>query len=73
MAADFTVRKDNRGQFYWTFQAENNEVLARSSESYVKRSDCLHSIYLVRTLSSKVPVWEGLADGTFTNVASQLK
>ena len=32
MAADFTMKKDNKGQYYWTFQAENNEVLARSSE-----------------------------------------
>jgi uncharacterized protein YegP (UPF0339 family) len=54
-------------------QANNNEVIARSSESYVNRGDCLHSIYLVRTLSPTVVVWEGAADGTFSNVTSDLK
>jgi uncharacterized protein YegP (UPF0339 family) len=44
MMADFEVRKDNKGESYWTFQAENNKTMARSSESYTTREGCLHPI-----------------------------
>jgi uncharacterized protein YegP (UPF0339 family) len=58
MAADFEVRTDSSGQWYWTFQADNNETIARSSESYINRSDCLHSIKIVRELSPKCTIWD---------------
>jgi uncharacterized protein YegP (UPF0339 family) len=41
-------KKDNSGHWYWIYYARNGEEIARSSESYVSRSDCLHSINLVK-------------------------
>lgn len=41
-------KKDNRSQWYWVYYASNGEPIARSSESYVNRSDCEHSINLVK-------------------------
>lgn len=49
-------KKDNRGQWYWIYYARNGEEIARSSESYVARSDCEHSIDLVKG-SSGHPVF----------------
>jgi uncharacterized protein YegP (UPF0339 family) len=56
--ADFEVRKDNKVEWYWTFQANNNETIARSSESYINRGDCLHSIKLVKELAPSCAVWD---------------
>ncbi|MDX0840629.1 DUF1508 domain-containing protein [Sinorhizobium medicae] len=41
-------KKDARGQWYWIYYAKNGEEIARSSESYVNRSDCFHSITLMK-------------------------
>jgi uncharacterized protein YegP (UPF0339 family) len=41
-------KKDNRSQWYWIYYAKNGEEIARSSESYINRSDCTHSITLMR-------------------------
>jgi len=60
--ADFEAKKDNKGEWYWTFQADNNKTIARSSESYVNRSDCLHSIKLVKELSPKCSVYDMTKD-----------
>ncbi|ANL84657.1 hypothetical protein AMC81_CH01876 [Rhizobium phaseoli] len=49
-------RKDNRGQWYWIYYARNREEIARSSESYINRSDCTHSITLMKN-SSADPVF----------------
>jgi len=45
-------KKDNSGHWYWIYYASNGEAIARSSESYVKRSDCSHSIALVKGSSA---------------------
>ncbi|MBI5721416.1 MAG: YegP family protein [Burkholderiales bacterium] len=45
-------RKDNSGQWYWIYYAANGKAIARSSESYVNRSDCEHSITLVKRSGS---------------------
>ncbi|AVR89041.1 YegP family protein [Thauera aromatica] len=44
-------KKDNKGQWYWIYYAKNGEEIARSSESYVNRSDCANSIALVQNSS----------------------
>ena len=44
-------KKDNSGQWYWIYYARNGEEIARSSESYVNRSDCEHSIQLMKNSS----------------------
>ncbi len=41
-------KKDQSGGWYWIYYAKNGEEIARSSESYVARSDCTHSIDLVK-------------------------
>lgn len=48
----YIERKDNRGHWYWIYYAANAEEIARSSESYVNRSDCEHSINLVKGSTS---------------------
>ncbi|MGH8562744.1 MAG: YegP family protein [Gammaproteobacteria bacterium] len=45
-------KKDNRGHWYWIYYAKNGEEIARSSESYVNRSDCEHSIGLIKASSN---------------------
>lgn len=60
--ADFELRKDNKDQWYWTFQADNNKTIARSSESYFNRKDCIHSIRLVKDLASACTVWDMTKD-----------
>jgi uncharacterized protein YegP (UPF0339 family) len=45
-------KKDNQGHWYWVYYAKNGEAIARSSESYVNRSDCGHSIELIKASTS---------------------
>jgi uncharacterized protein YegP (UPF0339 family) len=49
-------KKDNSGGWYWIYYASNGRAIARSSESYVARSDCEHSINLLKG-SSGHPVF----------------
>lgn len=49
-------KKDASGHWYWIYYAANREPIARSSESYVNRSDCAHSIDLMKR-SSNDPVF----------------
>lgn len=44
-------KKDQSGYWYWIYYAKNGEEIARSSESYVNRTDCTHSINLMRASS----------------------
>lgn len=44
----YQERKDNSGHWYWIYYAVNGKAIARSSESYIARSDCEHSIALVK-------------------------
>lgn len=41
-------KKDERGHWYWIYYAVNGKAISRSSESYVNRSDCEHSITLMK-------------------------
>ncbi|KQV83255.1 DUF1508 domain-containing protein [Rhizobium sp. Root1220] len=45
-------KKDNGGYWYWIYYAKNGEEISRSSESYVNRSDCTHSITLMMNSAS---------------------
>lgn len=45
-------KKDNSSFWYWIYYASNGKAIARSSESYVKRSDCEHSITLLKGSSN---------------------
>ena len=53
----YVMYKDNGGYWRWTFYAANGEAIAVSSESYYNKSDCLHSINLVKA-SQNAPVYE---------------
>lgn len=48
----YIERKDNQGQWYWIYYARNGKAIARSSESYHNRTDCEHSINLVKGSST---------------------
>jgi uncharacterized protein YegP (UPF0339 family) len=52
----YRAKKDAKGQWYWIYYAKNREEIARSSESYVKRDDCTHSITLMQQ-SATSPVF----------------
>ncbi|WP_232631198.1 YegP family protein [Methylobacterium sp. Leaf118] len=52
----YKQQKDNKDQWYWVYYAKNGEKIARSSESYVSRSDCEHSIKLIK-VSGNDPVY----------------
>lgn len=44
-------KKDASGHWYWIYYAVNGRAIARSSESYVNRSDCQHSVELLQNSS----------------------
>lgn len=52
----YVMRKDQSGGWYWLYYASNARAIARSSESYVAKSDCEHSIHIVKQ-SGNAPVY----------------
>lgn len=52
------VKKDSAGGYYWIFYGANGEEIARSSESYVRKTDCLHSIALIKRDGPSAPVYD---------------
>lgn len=46
--AFFFVNKDVADQWYWTFLADNHKIIARSSESYINKTDCVNSIRIIK-------------------------
>ena len=54
--ARFVLFKDRVGEYRWHLRADNGEVIADSSEGYVKKSDCEHGIDLVKTQASGAEV-----------------
>jgi uncharacterized protein YegP (UPF0339 family) len=71
VASDFDVKKDTQGQFYWLLSAANGEIIARSSESYRSKRDCLHSIKLVKEIAPRAPVWD-LTETGATRIEGEL-
>ncbi len=53
----YVMYSDNQGYWRWTFHASNRETIAVSSEGYVRKEDCRHSIALTAT-SANSPVHE---------------
>ena len=43
----FSVFPDARGEWRWHLRADNQEIIAQSSEGYRNRQDCDHAIRLV--------------------------
>ena len=48
----YWLKKDKGGEWYWVYYASNGKAISRSSESYVKRADCEHSIDIMKSSSS---------------------
>jgi uncharacterized protein YegP (UPF0339 family) len=48
----YIERKDNKGEWYWIYYARNGKAIARSSEIYINRADCEHSIDLIKASAS---------------------
>jgi len=40
--------RDSAGQWRWRYVAANGKIIAVSSESYYHKSDCLHSINIMK-------------------------
>jgi len=51
-------KKDNSGQWYWIYYAVNREAISRSSESYVRREDCAHSIEIMKKSSGSAVFYD---------------
>lgn len=48
----YRQKKDKSGHWYWIYYGKNGEAISRSSESYVKKADCEHSIQIMKGSSS---------------------
>lgn len=44
----FTVYTDKQNEFRWKFTAANNAVIAKSSESFKVREDCVQSVTMLQ-------------------------
>ena len=54
--AKFQIFKDRAGDFRWRLRADNNEVIADSSEGYKSKASCKHGIELVKRLAPAAEV-----------------
>jgi uncharacterized protein YegP (UPF0339 family) len=54
----YYVYQDSQGQWRWRLLAANRQIIATSGEGYVRKTDCLHAIDLVKG-SGSAPVYEG--------------
>lgn len=48
MAAHYTIRPSSNGQYYFTLQADNNENILTSSETYVTKQNARDGIDAVK-------------------------
>jgi uncharacterized protein len=55
--AQYVVYLDNRKEWRWTFYASNGKIIAVSSEGYIRKSDALAVIDLIK-VSMNAPVRE---------------
>ena len=46
--AKFELYKDGKGEYRWNLRADNNKIIADSSEGYINKSDCEHGIEIVK-------------------------
>ena len=44
----YVMKQDNRDEWRWKYVASNGETIAVSSEGYKNKTDCRHSINLVK-------------------------
>lgn len=48
--AQFEIRKSANGQYYWVFQANNNEIVC-TSETYYTKTSAQNAIDVVKRLA----------------------
>lgn len=48
-------------QYRWHLVADNNKIIANSGEAYHNKTDCLHSIGLVKATNTFTPVYDQTA------------
>ncbi|MEM1353388.1 MAG: DUF1508 domain-containing protein [Planctomycetota bacterium] len=53
----YVMYKDSQYQWRWRYVASNGRIIGVSSEAYHNKSDCLHSINLMKA-SSNATVYE---------------
>ena len=53
----FQIYRDVSNEWRWRLRAANHHTIAVSSEGYSNKSDCIHSIDLVKS-SHSAPVYE---------------
>ncbi len=53
----YRLYKDKAGEWRWSYEAKNGQQISKSSEGYVKKSDCLHSIDIMKKTTDHL-VWE---------------
>ncbi len=61
--AIFRVAQDDRGEWRWSFVADNGRTLAISLESYAKKSRCLAAIRLLKDRGPSAPITDRAAAG----------
>lgn len=44
------LKKDKKGQFFWTVKAKNGEAVAKSSESYATKQAALKAVTVVKNI-----------------------
>jgi uncharacterized protein len=44
----YWMRKDNRGEWRWTYYATNGEEIAVSSEGYKNKTDCRRGVDIMQ-------------------------
>ncbi len=54
--AKFQIFKDRAGEYRWRLRADNNEIIADSTEGYKAKSDCENGNDLVKLLAPTAEV-----------------
>lgn len=52
----YTMYQDQQRQWRWRYTASNGKIISVSSEAYWHKSDCEHSIAIMKS-SSSAPVY----------------
>ncbi len=48
----FFIYEDNKDEWRWRYRADNNEIIAVSSEGYKNKSDCKHGLDIIKKESA---------------------
>ena len=70
--ARFVIYKDTQGEFRWRFHAHSGQILAESSEGYNNRSNCQHSIILIKQEAASAQINDDLKVITNTDSGRKL-